>query len=321
MDTSIPVGLIGLGRHGNRYLQHLSQKETGGDLIAISRKQWDKGRKQAKEHRLRFFPDYRDLVADPAIQAVLVVTPPAMNAPIALEAIKYKKAVLIEKPLTLNSIEGKHLVETAKQADSPLMTGHTLRYDPVIQKLQEIGSTIGPWQSFNGTMHLETRPEVAQGQGTGIGVLLEIGIHLLDWVRVQLHNERLTVSAKMARPSQNAPEEQSEITLSTPSGISGHLDIARTIQKRETHIEIKGTTGRIYADWTNGVVQIFKQEILQEQYEIPTTPTIIPMLQDFFQALRKGSKMPIPGEDGLRAVELADACYQSEKSGQPVSVG
>jgi len=320
LNALIPVGLIGLGRHGSRYLRHLVEEETGGKLVAISRQQVDKGHQQAVHHGIQFFPDYRDLVADPAIQAVLVVTPPALNAPIALEAIKHRKAVLLEKPLALNSTEGRHIVEAAKQAGVPIMTGHTLRYEPVILKIHEVGTTLGPWQSLEGTMHLEERPQIDTVQGTGHGVLLEFGIHLLDWVRVLLQNEKLTVSANMTRPSPNAPERRAEITLTTPSGLSCHLDIARESQGRITHVEIMGTTGRVQADWTNGVVQIFKQETLTSQHVLPAIPTIVRMLKDFFHALRKGKPVPITGEDGLRAMELADACYQAEKSHQPIYV-
>jgi predicted dehydrogenase len=320
LNAPIPVGLIGLGRHGSRYLRHLVEEETGGKLVAISRQQVDKGHQQAVHHGIQFFPDYHDLVADPAIQAVLVVTPPALNAPIALEAIKHRKAVLLEKPLALNSTEGKHIVEAANQAGVPLMTGHTLRYEPVIRKIHEVSSTLRPWQSLEGTMHLEARPKVDIVQGTGHGVLLEFGIHLLDWARVLLQDEILTVSANMTGPSPNAPERRAEITLTTPSGLSCHLDIARVSQGRITHVEIMGTTGRVHADWTSGVVQIFKQETLTSQEFLPVTPTIVTMLRDFFHALRKGQPFPITGEDGLRAVELADACYQAEKSQQPIYV-
>jgi predicted dehydrogenase len=320
LNGPIPVGLIGLGRHGSRYLRHLVKEETGGKLVAISRQQVDKGRQQAVRHGIQFFPDYRDLVADPAIQAVLVVAPPALNTSIALETIKQGKAVLLEKPLALNSTEGRQIVAAAKQAGVPLMTGHTLRYEPVIQKIHEVGSTLGHWQSLEGTMHLEARPQVDTVQGTGHGVLLEFGIHLLDWVRVLLQDEKLTVAANMTRPSPNAPERRAKITLATPSGLSCHLDIARVSQGRITHVEIMGTTGRVQADWTSGVVQIFKQETLTSQLILPPTPTIVMMLKDFFHAIRKGKPVPITGEDGLRAVELADACYQAEKSQQPIYV-
>ena len=318
MNTPIPVGLIGLGRHGNRYLRHLIEEETGGKLVGISRQHVDKGHQQAAEHSIQFFADYRDLIARPDIQAVLVVAPVALHAQIALEAIRQRKPVLIEKPLTLNSTEGRHIVATAHQAGVPLMTGHTLRYEPVIQKIQEMGTALGPWQSLNATMHLEERHETIGDQEPRHGILLEFGIHLLDWVRMMIPAIPLTVSANMIRLSSDDPESQASITLTTPSGLTCHLDIARTHTQRVTHVEIIGTNKRIRGDWTNGLIEIFEKGHRASQEFVPTTPTIVLMLKDFFQALQAGQQVPITGEEGLRAVELAETCHQAAQSGQPI---
>lgn len=320
MNPPIPVGLIGVGRHGSRYFRHLLEEETGGQLVAISRHQVDEGKKQAAQHGLRFFPDYRDLVADPAIHAVLVVTPPTLNAQIALEAIAHGKAVLVEKPLALHSSAGRHMVDAAKHAGVPLMTGHTLRYEPVIRKIQDMGSRLGSWQSLTGTMHLEERPETKKVQGTDHGVLLEFGIHLLDWIHVMFPGEPFTVSANMTRSSSGAPERIADITLATPTGLSCRLSISRVSMKRVTHIEIVGKKGHVRGDWTTGTVQTFEQGKLTSQEFLPATPTLVLMLKDFFHALRTDQPVPITGEDGLRAVELVEACYQAAQTGQKVHV-
>ena len=318
LNTSIPVGLIGLGRHGSRYLRHLVQDETGGKLIGISRQNVDQGREQAAEHGIQFFPDYRDLIANPAIQAVLVLAPAALHAQITLEAIKYQKPIFIEKPLTVNVTEGTYIVEAAHQADVHLMTGHTLRYEPVIQKIQEMGAALGPWQSLNATMHLEQRPEMKEGQEPSHGILLEFGIHLLDWVRMMMPNTALTVSANMTRLSPNTPESRAKITLTTPSGLTCQLDVARVTTQRVTYIEILGKEKRIRGDWTNEVIETYEKNQRTAQEFVQSTSTIVLMLQDFFQALKTGQAMPITGEEGCRAVELAEACHQAAQSGQSI---
>ena len=318
MQEPISVGLIGLGRHGSRYLHHLIEEETGGKLVEISRQHIDDWRRQAEHHCVQFFPDYRDLIAHPTIQAVLVVAPAALNSQIGLDAIAHRKAVLLEKPLALNWREGKILVDAANQAKVPLMTGHTLRYEPVVRKIQEMSASLGLWQSFSGTMHLEERPEIPRSKETNHGVLLEFGIHLLDWVRMMIPDEPLTVAATITRSSLHAPEKHAHITITTRSGLSCRLDIARVRTKRVTHIDIIGTNRRVRADWTNGLVQTFKQETLLSQEFLPPTPTIVLMLKDFFHALRTGQPPPITGEDGLRAVELAEICYQAAASGQNI---
>jgi len=320
LNAPISVGLIGIGRHGSRYFRHLLEENTGGKLVAISRHQFDEGQKMAARYGLRFFLDYRDLIMDPAIHAVLVVTPPALNAPIALEAIAHGKAVLVEKPLALHSSAGRKIVDAAKHAGVPLMTGHTLRYEPVIRKIQDIGSGLGSWQSLTGLMHLEERPETKNVEGTTHGVLLEFGIHLLDWVHVMFPGEPLTLSARMPRSSSDAPEEHAEITLTTRSGLTCHLNIARVSTARVTQVEITGTHGRVQGNWTTGIVETWNQETLISREILPKTATLVPMLKEFFHALQTDTPVPITGEDGLWAVELAEACYQAAQTGQPISV-
>ncbi len=319
MPQLIPVGLIGLGRHGSRYLRHLTEDKTGGQLVAISRQQSAEGRRQAATHHLQFFSDYRHLVADPNIQAVLVVTPPALNMPIALEAIQQRKAILLEKPLAINVHEGRQIVEAATRAGIPLMTGHTLRYEPVIQKIREIGSTLGPWQSLRGTMHLEKRPTSPNTPDTGLGVLLEFGIHLLDWVRLMVPGEPLTVSANLSGPSPRGPENQASIDLTTHAGLVCHLDIARIRTKRVTYAEIIGTKGRVRGDWTNGRVQTFDhQETLISEDCVASKPTIMFMLKEFFQALHTKKRVPITGGDGLKALEFVETCYKAAQTGKKI---
>ena len=116
----IPIGLIGVGRHGSRYLHHLLTVETGGKLVAFSRRKSEKGLRLAAEYSLHFYPDYHDLIADSAIQAVVVVTPPSLNLPIALEAIQHGKAILLEKPLALNQCKVAKSLRLPPKLKSPL---------------------------------------------------------------------------------------------------------------------------------------------------------------------------------------------------------
>ena len=212
------------------------------------------------------------------------------------------------------------MVDAAKHAGVPLMTGHTLRYEPVIRKIQDIAPRLGSWQSLSVTMHLEERPETRNVEGTTHGVLLEFGIHLLDWVHMMFPGEPLTVSAHMTRSSSGAPEQHAEITLATRSGTTCRLNIARVNTTRVTQVEIAGTHGRVQGNWTTGIVETWKQETLISREILPKTPTLVTMLKEFFHALQTDTPVPITGTDGLRAVELAEACYQAAQTGQTVSV-
>ena len=318
--TSIPIGLIGVGRHGSRYLHHLLSVETGGKLVAISRRNTEEGLRLASEHSLRYYPNYHELLADSAIQAVLIVTPPSLNLPIALEAIKHGKAVLMEKPLALDQTQGRLIVKAVTQAGTPFMTAQTLRYEPAIRQLQGLASVLGHWKYLSCTMRFETRPSTLEKNSSwnNHGVLMELGIHLLDLVRVLSQDEIKSVSADMYRPTSHSPEHLAHIKLITRKGLPCYLDISRVTQGRVTRAEIIGTEGQAYADWTTGIARRVSHGNEVTDYPCPPSATLIALLHDFCQAIRTGSPMSITAEDGLRAVEIADACYRSAHIGKPV---
>ena len=319
----IPVGLIGVGRHGSRYLHHLLADETGGRLLALSRRNLQEGLRLAEEHHLRFYPDWHELLADRSLQAVLVVTHPSLHLPIALEAIKCRKAILLEKPLALDSGPASQMVEAANGHGIPIMVAQTLRYEPAIRKLQTLGPSLGQWQYLSCTMGVETRPlspEKTEGWGNR-GILMELGIHLLDLIRVLTEDEVASVSAEFARPSPREPESRALLTLTTRKGLCSYLDISRVGGSRITRVEIVGAQGRALADWSNGFVSIVTNENGPTTYPCPQIPTLVPLLQDFFHGIHAGMPMPITGEDGLQAVRIADACYRSAESGKGVLIG
>jgi predicted dehydrogenase len=130
------------------------------------------------------------------------------------------------------------------------MTAHTLRFDPVITRLQEEIHTIEPLQSACLTTHIDTQPNVMSvGDGSvKVGALLELGIHLLDLVRFLTKENILEVECTMNPLPSVAPETQVEVRLRTSSGIACTLDIARVeVQRtgRAVWTGEKGTLRRI----------------------------------------------------------------------------
>ena len=318
--SPIPVGLIGVGRHGSRYLHHLLTDDTGGTLLAFSRNNEVEGQRLAHTHHLQFHPDWRDLLGNPSIQAVIVATPPALNLPIALEAIQAGKAVLMEKPLALTPPQAQHIVDSANHAKVPFMTAQTLRYEPAIQTLQALGPSLGDWQYLSCTMRVETRSELSgKREGWGhYGVLMEFGIHLLDLVRFLTRDEVVSISTNLKSLSYEDPECRVWGSLITKRGLSCSIDVSRVSQGRVTRAEIIGAQGQACADWTKHHVTLTQEGNKDTNYPCSKDPTLVPVLRDFFHALQTGTPMPITGEDGLQAVRIADACYQSAKFGHPV---
>jgi len=82
--------------------------------------------------------DYREILSDPEIEAVHVVTPNALHYPVAKAALEAGKNVLCEKPLTISVAEAKDLVATAEKTGLANCVEHNLRYYPVVQQIRRM---------------------------------------------------------------------------------------------------------------------------------------------------------------------------------------
>jgi predicted dehydrogenase len=80
--------------------------------------------------------DYRALLRDPDIEAVIIATPVATHAALAREALTAGKHVLVEKPLTACADDAVALIELAEKMDRRLMVGHTFEYNPAVEELK-----------------------------------------------------------------------------------------------------------------------------------------------------------------------------------------
>jgi predicted dehydrogenase len=314
---SLRIGLIGAGRHGSRYIHHLLHDLPGVSLAALCRKRIGEGVPSLPTTEVPIYGDYRALIADPSVEAVVVVTPPSLCLEICLEAVKAKKPMLIEKPLAQTGCEARIMVAAAEEAGLLLMTAQTLRFDSTILALQERLPEIGPLRYATFTSRIETQSSAhvrspIPGQR---GALLEFGIHLLDLVPFLTGDEIVAVRCELDRLPDMAPDTMAIVQLHTAGGLRCVLDIARVEAGRVARTEWVGTQGQIAADWfhqrVSGIIgdnPLFERRVQPQQ-------TILAALRAFVHAVETNSPPPITGRDGCRAVEVADACYRSAELG------
>jgi predicted dehydrogenase len=318
---SLGLGLIGLGRHGQRYAHHLLDGIPNCHLVAVCRRDAKSGQTFATDHRIEFYQDYFDLIAHPEVQAILVVTPPTEAIPIALEAIRRKKPVLIEKPLGYSAQEALRLLHQATQEHIPVMVAHTTRYEKAISQLKNYEDQIGTWRYLALTNRLP--PPLSpplKSPGTSRGALLEIGIHQLDLVRFLTGQEVSQVYCEMERPHPQNPETRAWASLHTDSDLPCLLDISRVSHARVTRAEIIGETGQLIADLTTPSLTLLRNTDPPTTIPLTPQPTIPQVLSDFVHAIQSEAPMPITGLDGLRAVQIADACYESAKTKRAITL-
>jgi len=309
-STPLGIGLVGVGRHGSRYAQHLLHDLSAAALIAICRRS---GGSSYPGTTIPVFDDYRTMIADRRVDALVVVTPPSLCHPICLTAVEAGKALLIEKPLALNGRDARAMVAAAEQRHVPLMTAQTMRFDPTIMLLREQLRTIGPLTSASLVSHIETKANLITGTNgpVAVGALLELGVHLLDLIRFLTGEEILDVQCRMTPAPHTGPEIQVQAQVTTSGGIRCALDVARVESQRQGSTEWRGTIGTIKADWVARTLTKIAEDGTSRTWSLQPRPTILATLEAFVQAIRTNTAPPITGLDGCLAVEAADACYRS----------
>ena len=140
MDATT-IGVIGCGYWGPNLLRNFVENEAA-ELRWIC--DLDETRLTAMARRypsVQSTGDYRRLLADPALEALAVVTPVATHFQIAKEALRAGKHVLVEKPLTTTAGEAEELIDLAKRNGRTLMVDHTFVYTGAVRKMKEIVSS------------------------------------------------------------------------------------------------------------------------------------------------------------------------------------
>jgi predicted dehydrogenase len=134
----LKVGVIGCGYWGPNLIRNFTQLNRS-DVIRVAdldevRLKYIKGLYPFVETTI----DYRDIIDDPEIDIVAVVTPVHTHYKFASEALCAKKHVFVEKPITASAIEAENLIDLAEKYQRKLMVGHTFIYTSAVQKMKEI---------------------------------------------------------------------------------------------------------------------------------------------------------------------------------------
>lgn len=146
----ITVGMIGRGGMSRGHLNRLLRNPDVQVLAVcdVDRLRREEGKRTAEERyavemksgRYRgcaAYNDYRELLARPDIDAVIIVTPDHWHTPLAIDAAKAGKDIYCEKPLSLTIDEGRRLVETVRRYGRVFQTGMQRHSNPVFRKVCE----------------------------------------------------------------------------------------------------------------------------------------------------------------------------------------
>ena len=276
---------------------------------------------------------FETALQDKAVNFVLVSTLNGSLVPLAIQAVKAGKHVLIEKPGALNASELKTLLAEAGKKGVKVRVSYNHRYHPALQKARELFTqgAIGPLMFIRGRYghggrigyDTEWRANPALSGG---GELIDQGVHLIDlahWFMgdfSSIDGHAATYFWKMK------VDDNAFLNLRTPTGQTAWLQVSCTEWKNMFSFEIYGRDAKLSIDGLGGS---YGQEKLTYYKMLPqmgppeTTVFDYPQgdqswsleMREFIDDI-KLNREPSPGlTEGIKTLEVVEAIYK--KSGYP----
>ena len=181
--TPIKVGLLGFGLGGATFHASLIEQEPRLALTAVATSRAAEVRKRFPQVALYGSP--AEVIADPAVDLVIVATPDTTHGPLARLALEAGKHVVVEKPMAMSAAGGAALTALSRERRRMLTVFHNRRWDGDFKTVREIvrSRRLGDIQ-YAALIWDRFRPELAQGwreqSHDPWGALMNLGPHLVD---------------------------------------------------------------------------------------------------------------------------------------------
>jgi inositol 2-dehydrogenase len=330
----LAIGLIGAGRLGRVYARDLASRIAETQLVAIADPVETVVREVAAEFDVpRHYTDPLALIDDPAVDAIVIVSPTHTHRELVIAAASRKKATFCEKPPALSLEEVGEMREAVSSSGMFLQMGFMRRFDAgyASAKRQIEEGRIGTPLVFKSTSRDPFRPslEYANPKSSG-GMLLDMGIHDFDLARWFMGEVRTvsTIGATIAYPelATVGDIDNAVASLTFASGKLGVVDLSRSgIYGYDISTEILGLEGTLRIGYLretpvmlmtkNSVAHDTVPYFMERFRDAYTT-----QLQNFAQNVQRGRPAAITIEDGMEALRIGVAATRAHETGRSVVV-
>jgi predicted dehydrogenase len=339
----INAAIVGMGWWGRTLVESVSGGNAAIRFVAgATRTVSPEIEAFAKLHGLRMAANYAAVLADPAIDAVVLSTPHSQHAEQVIAAAKAGKHVFCEKPFTLTKQEAADAVAAVRKAGVTLGLGYNRRFHPEMNKLRqqvrsgELGTIlhIEATMTFPNALFLKPSHWRAHRNETPAGGLTPMGVHAVDGM-IDLAGEIDHVYCQsFRRVVEIESDDTTSILFRMKNGMSGYLG-TMTATGPGFSFQVFGSKGWVRLEGVTHVAgasseerrtrlfgtckfQPVKGEAKVWQAEMLDLPRVT--LEAFAKAASGGPAYPIPVEQMIHGAAVTEAIIRSAASGKVENV-
>jgi scyllo-inositol 2-dehydrogenase (NADP+) len=255
-DTIVPirVGIAGLGRSGwGIHASAIADLAGQFSVVAVC----DLLPARQEEARERFvcqaYSDYADLVADDAVELVIVATPSYLHASHTTTALRGGKHVMVEKPMAKSLAEVDEMIAVAKETGQILTVHQNYRYADEFTKIKEIieSGVLGRIIQINSSVHqFRRRWDWQTLKEYGGGILNNHGAHVVDWAMLLIDDPEPEVFCHMEATPLYAGDADSHVklVLLPRDGPVIDIELTHACAYPQANWLVMGTRGSLVSD-------------------------------------------------------------------------
>ena len=333
------AAIVGLGWWGKTLVEAVSGVSDKIQFVAAStRSLSDEAKEFSKEHKLDLRNSYEDIIADPDIDAVVLVTPNSLHADQTIAAANHGKHVFCEKPFALTGAEAAEAIAATDAAGVTVGVGYNRRFHPEITKLREIinSGELGTilhceaTMTFPNALYLKPGAWRADKKETPCGGLTPMGVHAIDGF-IDLCGEIDEVYAQSFRRAVEVDaDDTTSILFRMKEGMSGYL-ATMTATGGGFNFQIYGTKGFVKLEGMTHVAGAPSEERRMrlfgnctfkpvkgpaETWQAELFDVSRAALEGFADAASGGQPFIIPSSEIIHGAAVTEAIIKSAESGQ-----
>lgn len=327
----LKVGILGAGRIAGVHATAITT-HPGSTLVAVSDYYPEAAEKLAAQYSAQARTT-DEIIADPAIDAVLIATSTDTHSDLIEAATAAGKAVLCEKPVDLSLERARACLTAVAGSGQPVMIGFNRRFDPNFGALKTAldAGEIGKPELLSITSFDPAPPPVAYIKVSG-GLFRDMMIHDFDMANFIMGAAPVSVSAQASSivdPEIGAAGDvdTAVVTLTYADGrIAVIKNSRRAVYGYDQRVELLGSEGLLQAQnmlentvvksTTAGVTGAKPTYFFLERY----MPAYAAEWAAFVDAVAEGKPVPVSLGDGVAALAMAEAATLSAKSGTPIKM-
>lgn len=333
-QKKLNVGVIGLGM-GKAHAKGVLATD-GACLYAVCDKNPEKLTSVARELGVeRTFTDYKEMIADPAIDAVVIASPDQEHRQMILDCLDAGKHILCEKPLALTREDCDAIVNAVKKSDRKFMVGQICRYTPGFKQAKEIieSGAIGELTFVESEYAHDYSAIYANGSWRSDPARNGVvggGCHAVDLLRwVAGDPEEITAYGVHKTFADVTPYDDTHIAiLKFPNNVIGKVFVSISCKRDYTMRSVfYGTNGTIIVDNTSPTMTVFKQDVFpgMDKHSMPITVPVdinnhnaTGEFKEFFDTIVNDLPVKTNVYEGANTIAACMAIMDSVECGKPV---